>query len=182
MITTIVLFELTVASHQRMTVKNRCLYSVTSLESPDTGRKKVEAKWLAGTLKTEVAPSSRQWKREARKSVVGQGSWQTEPKPVLQVEEDKKISRTRRSQVLQPSTKNSIKSISPSKRKYSPQELHQRKKISKLWDHFSLYPILYTLSLSLSIWRKMKEKKKDSYVHGLFIDDIFDTLKVYIFV
>ena len=51
MITTILLFELTVASHQRMTVKNRCLYSVTSLGSPDTGRKKVEAKWLAGTPK-----------------------------------------------------------------------------------------------------------------------------------
>ena len=58
-ITTIPVFELTVASRQRMTVKNRCLYSVTSLGSPDTGRKKVEAKWLAGTLKTEVAPSSR---------------------------------------------------------------------------------------------------------------------------
>ena len=51
MITTIPLFELIVASHQRMTVKNRCLYSVTSLGSPDTGRKKVEAKRLAGTLK-----------------------------------------------------------------------------------------------------------------------------------
>ena len=57
-------FELTVASRQRMTVKNRCLYSVTSLGSPDMGRKKVEAKWLAGTLKTEVAPSSRQRKKE----------------------------------------------------------------------------------------------------------------------
>ena len=51
MITTILLFELTVGSHQRMTVKNRCLYSVTSLGSPDTGKKKVEAKRLAGTLK-----------------------------------------------------------------------------------------------------------------------------------
>ena len=54
MITTILLFELTVASHQRMTVKNRCLYSVTSLGSPDTGRKKVEAKWLAGTPKRKL--------------------------------------------------------------------------------------------------------------------------------
>ena len=77
-ITTIVLFELTVTSHQRMTVKNRCLYLVTSLGSPDTGRKKVEAKRLAGTLKTEVAPSSRQRKKE--KLVVGQGSWWTDPK------------------------------------------------------------------------------------------------------
>ena len=63
-ITTILVFELTVASHQRMTVKNRCLYSVTSLGSPDMGRKKVEAKWLAGTVKTEVAPSTHQRKKE----------------------------------------------------------------------------------------------------------------------
>ena len=67
-ITTILVFELTVASRQRMTVKNRCLYSVTSLGSPDTGRKKVEAKWLAGTLKTEVAPSSRQRKKGKEKN------------------------------------------------------------------------------------------------------------------
>ena len=31
--------------------------------------------------KTEVAPSSRQGKREKRKLVVGQGSWRTELKP-----------------------------------------------------------------------------------------------------
>ena len=67
MIITILVFELTVASHQRMTVKNRCLYSVTSLGSPDTGRKKVEAKRLAGTLKTEVVPSSRQREKELKK-------------------------------------------------------------------------------------------------------------------
>ena len=65
-ISTILVFELTVASRQRMTIKNRCLYSVTSLRSPDTGRKKVEAKWLAGTLKTEVAPSSRQRKKNKK--------------------------------------------------------------------------------------------------------------------
>ena len=34
-----------------VTVETRCLYLVTSLGSPDTGRKKVEAKRLAGTLK-----------------------------------------------------------------------------------------------------------------------------------
>ena len=89
------MFELTVASRQRMTFKNRCLYSVTPLGSPDTGRKKVEAKWLAGT-------------------------------------------------------------------------------------QFYIPP---SLSLSLNLKKnERQEKKKDIYVHGLFIDDIFDTLKVYIFV
>ena len=43
--------------------------------------------------KTEVAPSPRQRKNEKKKLVVGQGSWQTEPKPVLRVEEDIKIFR-----------------------------------------------------------------------------------------
>ena len=64
--------------------------------------------------KTEVAPSSRQRKNEKKKLVVGQGSLRVdEQKPVLRVEEDKKISRTRGTQVLQASVKNSIKSISP---------------------------------------------------------------------
>ena len=56
MITTILVFELTVTSRQRMTVKTRCLYIGTSLGSPDTGRKKREAKWLAGTPKRKWGP------------------------------------------------------------------------------------------------------------------------------
>ena len=67
-ITTILVFELTVASRQRMTVKNRCLYSVTSLGSPDTGRKKIEAKWLAGTLKKGSGAFFPSAKKEKRKS------------------------------------------------------------------------------------------------------------------
>ena len=35
---------------------------------------------MIGTLKTEVAPSSRQRKKEKKKLVIEQGSWQTEPK------------------------------------------------------------------------------------------------------
>ena len=101
-ITTILVFELTVASRQKMTVKNRCLYSVTSLGLPDKGRKKVEAKWLAGTLKMEVAPSSRQRKKEKTKLVVGQGSWRTEPKPSTPGRRRQKISRTRRSHFFKP--------------------------------------------------------------------------------
>ena len=54
-------FELTVASRQRMTIKTRCLYLGTSLGSPNTGRKKREAKWLAGTPKRKwgLLPISR---------------------------------------------------------------------------------------------------------------------------
>ena len=112
-IITILVFELTVASHQRMTVKNRCLYSVTSLGSPDTGRKEVEAKWLAGTLKMEVAPSSRQRKKEKTKLVVRQGSWRTEPKPSTPGRRRQKNISDMKEPFLQASTKNSVKSISP---------------------------------------------------------------------
>ena len=84
---------------------------------------------------------------------------------------------------LQASTKNNIKSVSPLKEEIFSTGIH-RNKISKLWDCFSLYPIIY--SLSLSIWRKTKnerkEKKKDICGHVLFIYDISDTLKVYIYV
>ena len=40
--------------------------------------------------KTKVAPSSRQRKNEKKKLVIGQGSWQTDPKPVLRVKKTKK--------------------------------------------------------------------------------------------
>ena len=130
---------------------NRCWYSVTSLGSPDTGRKKVEAKWLAGTLKWKWHLLPVNGKRKIRKLVVGQGSWRTELKP-----------RT------------------PGKRR-------ARKRRNILHRNPSKYTqYIYTLSLSLSSWRKTenerKEKKKDICVHALFIYDIFDMLKVYIYV
>ena len=96
-----------------MTVKNRCLYSVTSLGSPDTGRYKVEAKWLAWTLKTEVEPYSRQRKKEKKKLVVGQGSWRTEPKPSTPGKRRRKEYLGHEEAIFQASIKNSIKSIIP---------------------------------------------------------------------
>ena len=95
-----------------MTVKNRCLYSVTTLGSPDTGRKKVEAKRLAGTLKRKFGlPPSAEIEKEKVScwtGFVADGTKASTPGRRRQ-----KISRTRRSQVLQASIKNSIKSISP---------------------------------------------------------------------
>ena len=101
---------------------NRCWYLVTSLGSPDTGRKKREAK--------------------------------------LRVKEE------------------------PVKEERFSTRIH----LNKISDFGTVSPYtqFYILPLSLSIWRKTenerKEKKKDIYVHGLFIYDIFDTLKLYIYV
>ena len=58
--------------------------------------------------KTEVAPSSRQGKKEKKKLVVGQYQSQ-----VLRVKEDEKNISDTKEPFLQASTKNSIKSISP---------------------------------------------------------------------
>ena len=54
---------------------------------------KIEAKRLAGTLKRKWGLPPVSGNRKEKKLVVGQGSWQTEPKPVLRVEEDIKIFR-----------------------------------------------------------------------------------------
>ena len=96
--TTILSFELTVASHQRMTVKKE----YGSQARPDvytwwpySGRLTREGRnqTIGWDPKTEVGTPSRQRKWKRKESVVGQGSWQTEPKPVLRVEEDIKIFR-----------------------------------------------------------------------------------------
>ena len=57
-------------------------------KSPDQGKEE-RSQVIGWDPKTEVEPSSRQRKNEKKKLVVGQGSWQTEPKQVLQVEEIK---------------------------------------------------------------------------------------------
>ena len=45
------------------------------------GKEEGRSQTIGWDPKTEVAPSSRQRKKEIRKLVVGQGSWRTEPKP-----------------------------------------------------------------------------------------------------
>ena len=49
-------------------------------KSPDQGEEE-RSQVIGWDPKTEVAPSSRQRKKEKRKLAVGQGSWRTELKP-----------------------------------------------------------------------------------------------------
>ena len=63
--------------------------------------------------KTEVAPSSRQRKREKKKLVVGQGSWWTEPKPSTPGKRRRKEYLGHEGAISSSQYKNSIKSISP---------------------------------------------------------------------
>ena len=65
--------------------------------------------------KTEVAPSPRRRKKKKtrRKVSYWKGLVADRPIAITPGEEDKNISRTRGTQVLQASVKNSIKSISP---------------------------------------------------------------------
>ena len=99
------------------------------------GKEEGRSQMIGRDPKTEVAPSSRQRKKEKRKLVVGQGSWRWELKPRTPVKEE------------------------PVKEERFSTGIH-RNKISKLWDCFSLHPILYTLSLSFSSWRKTEKRKK----------------------
>ena len=56
-------------------------------ESPDQGEEG-RSQMIGWDPKTEVAPSSRQRKKEIRKSVFGHRSWRTNLKPRLRVKED----------------------------------------------------------------------------------------------
>ena len=56
------------------------------------GKEEERSQMIGWDPKMEVGTPSHQRKKIIRKLVVGQGSWQTEPKPVLWVEEDKKKS------------------------------------------------------------------------------------------
>ena len=128
-INTILPLEWTVASRQRVTVKKECrsqrgyqqMLVLSNLRSPDTRGKEGEAKWLAGTLKRKwhFSPSA---KKTRRKGSYWKGLVADRPIAITPGEEDKNISRTRGTQVLQASVKNSIKSISPWKKKDSPVE------------------------------------------------------------
>ena len=72
--------------------------------------------------KTEVAPSPRRKKKTRRNVSYWKGLVADRPIAITPGEEDKNISWTRGTQVPQASVKNSIKSISPWKKKDSPVE------------------------------------------------------------
>ena len=84
------------------------------------------------------------------------------------------------SKILQASTKNRTKSISPWKKKNSPVEPRQKNKISNFGTFFLYTQILFT-TLSLSIWKRIKARKRHLYSWTILLY-IFDTLNVYIYI
>ena len=142
---------------------------LSNLRSPDTGREKErEAKWLAGALKRKWHPSPRRRKKTRRNVSYWKGLVADRPIAFTPGEEDKNISWTRGTQVLQASVKNSIKSISPWKKKDSPVEPRRKIRYVTL-GLFLLIPnfIYHSLSLNLKEHERT-EKKEDIYIHGLF--------------
>ena len=106
-----------------MTVKKECgsqwrpdvctwVTSSSPKKLPDQGEEG-RSQTIGWDPKTEVAPSSRQRKKEIRKLVVGQDSWRTEPKTSTPGRRRQKNISDTKEPFLQASTKNSIKSISP---------------------------------------------------------------------
>ena len=73
---------------------------------------------------------------------------------------DKRLTETWRTpKILQASTKNRTKSISPWKKKNSPVEPRQKNKISN-FGTFSFYTQILFTTLSLSIWKGIKSQEK----------------------
>ena len=108
------------------------------------GKEEGRSQMIGWDPKTEVAPSSRQRKKEMRKSVCWTEVAESEPKANT---ERRKVTRTRRSRIFKPVLKKEHKDCQPVKEEILSTGIH-RNKISKLRDCISLYPIIYPLSLS----------------------------------
>ena len=143
-------------------------------ESPDRGGKKMEAKWLARTLrwKWELLPSAEVGNKKISfwtEVVVNESKAKTPGKG------RRKVSWTR-SHTFKPELK-ITKSVSPLKRKYSPQESIGIRQVN--FKTVSPYTQLYILSLSLSIWGETKEERKeDIYVYVLSVNNIAKALNM----
>ena len=87
---------------------------------------------------------------------------------------------TKDPQVLQASIKKIEQSLLARERRTILQWNPVEKKISNFGDIFPLYPNFIYHSLSLSIWRKIKVKKRHLYSWTVNLLYVFDTVKVYI--
>ena len=129
-INTILPLEWTVATRQKKwTLRknvghrgdiNRCWYLVTSGRRTPGRRREKPNDWLGPLNGSGIfSPTA---KKTRRKVSYWKGLVADRPIAITPGEEDKNISWTRGTQVLQASVKNSIKSISPWKKKDSPVE------------------------------------------------------------
>ena len=158
---------------------------VALTKSPDR-RGEGRSQMVGWGPKTEVAPFSPSAKKTRRNVSYWKGL--VADRPIAKYSgwrRQKKYLRTRGTQVLQASIKNSIKSISLWK-KDSPVEPRRKIRWVTLGPFLLYTQTLYTtlsLSLSLNLKENERTEKKDIYAHGLFNSlYIFDTLKVYLFV
>ena len=97
---------------------------------------------------------------------------------------DKRLTETRRTP--SPSsqyTKNRTKSISPWKKKNSPVEPRQKNKISNFGTFFLYTQILFT-TLSLSIWKRIKARKRHlhSWTILLYVWHFTERIYIYIYI
>ena len=164
-----------------MTVRRECgsrrCSHLSDLGSPDIGRgKKKEAKWLAGTPNGSGVPFPSGVVREFLSKSRGRRTI-----AILLRAKDKRLTETRRTpKSFKPVLKNSTKSISPWKKKNSPVEARQKNKISNFGTFFLYTQILFT-TLSLSIWKRIKARKRHLYSWTILLY-VFDTLNVYIYI
>ena len=176
--------ELTLSSSQKVTVMRECgshrCSHLSDLGSPDIGRGR--RKWSqmigGGTPNGSGVPFP-STEVNTKKVVFGQVSWQTDDSHFYSGLKTKHWD-TRDSKILQASIENSTKSISPWRKRNSPVEPCQKNKISN-FRTFSVTPNFCYHSLSLSIWKRIKARKRHLYSWTILLY-IFDILNVYIYI
>ena len=149
---------------------------MTVLGSPDRGRKKVEAKWLARTLKRkwELLPSAEVGNKK-NQFLERTSSWidGANPVPRLRVKERNRI-LDKKSPCLQ--ARDIYLKTSPAHKRKNI--LHRNPSEKDKWTIRLFLPISnYIFSLSQSEERLKKEKKKDIYVYVLSVKNIADALQ-----
>ena len=177
--------ELTLSSSQKVTVRRECgsrrCSHLSDLGSPDIGRGK--RKWsqmIGGDPKRKwgsLPLSGSKYKKErflsksrGRRTIA-----------ILLRAKDKRLTETWRTpKSVKPVLKTEQSLLAREKKKNSPVEPRQKNKISNFGTFFLYTQILFT-TLSLSIWKRIKAKKRHLYSWTILLY-IFDTLNVYIYI
>ena len=171
-----------VSRSQKVTVRRECgsrrCSHLSDLGSPDIGRgKKKEAKWLAGTPNGSGVPFPSGVVRKFLSKSRGRRTI-----AILLRAKDKRLTETRRTpKSFKPVLKTVQSLLARERRKilqWNP--VKKKNKISNFGTFFLYIQILFT-TLSLSIWKRMKAKKRHLYSWTILLY-VFDTLNVYIYI
>ena len=142
--------------------------------------KEKEAKWLAGTPNGSGVPFPSAEVGHKKGSFLSNARGRRTIAILLRAK-DKRLTETRRTpKSFKPVLKTEQSLLAREKKKNSPVEPRQKNKISNFGTFFLYTQILFT-TLSLSIWKRIKAKKRHLYSWTILLY-VFDTSDVYIYI